>query len=73
MTSLSTRLLILVMLALLPALGFQAYTESQARNVRRQLVQDEVLRLLNLVRSEQQRIVDSAEQVLNVVAGDGRV
>jgi PAS domain S-box-containing protein len=59
---------LIVSLALVPALAFQAYTESQARHVRHQLVEDEALRLVHLVSAEQQRIVEGAEQVLDTIS-----
>jgi signal transduction histidine kinase len=62
-------LFLIVLVAMVPALGFQAYTEYQARNIRQQLVQDEALRLVRLVASGQQRIIEGAEQVLNVISG----
>jgi signal transduction histidine kinase/ActR/RegA family two-component response regulator len=65
---LQTKLFLIVLVAMLPALGFQAYTEFEARRTRQQLVQEEALRLVRLVASEQQRIVEGAEQVLNVIA-----
>ena len=67
--SLQARLLLVGAIALVPALGFQAYTESQARRTRQQLMEDEALRLVRLVAAEQQRIVEGAEQVLNTLAG----
>jgi PAS domain S-box-containing protein len=67
-TGLVARLLLLVSMALLPVLGFEIYAERDARQVRQQLMEDEALRLVRLVASEQQRIVDSAEQVLDVLA-----
>jgi len=63
------RLLLIVSAALVPAIAFQAYTESEARRTRQQLVEDEALRLVRMVASEQQRIVEGAEQVLNVLSG----
>ncbi len=56
-------------IALLPALAFQATTESEARHTRQQLVEDEALRLVRLVSAEQQRIVEGAEQALNAISG----
>jgi PAS domain S-box-containing protein len=53
------------MVALLPALGFHVYAESEARRVRHKTVEDEALRTVRLVNSEQQRIIEGAEQVLN--------
>ncbi len=62
-------MLLVVSIALVPALVFQAYTESAARLTRQQLVQDEALRLVRLVSAEQQRIVEGAEQALNAISG----
>ncbi len=67
--SLLTRLMLVVLVALVPALGFQAYTEREARHIRLQLVEVEALRLLRLVSTEQERIIDGAEQALNAIAG----
>ena len=69
MKSLLARLLLIVSIAVVPALAFQAYTEGEARRARQQLVEDEALRLVRLVASEQQRIVEGAEQVLAVIGG----
>jgi len=67
LNSLLARLMLVVSIALVPALGFQAYTESEARHARQQLVEDEAMRLMHLVSTEQQRITESAEQVLSLV------
>jgi PAS domain S-box-containing protein len=67
--SLLARLLLVVSIALVPALAFQIHTESQARHTRRLLVEDEAMRLVRLVSAEQQRIVEGAEQVLDVISG----
>ena len=67
--TLLARLLLIVSVALVPALGFQAYTESKARHIREQLVRDEAVRLLRLVSAEQQRIVEGAQQVLTTISG----
>ena len=69
MGSLLTRLLMAVAIGLLPALGFHAYAEFNARLVRQQLIEEEALRLVHLVSSEQQRIIDGAKQVLGVISG----
>ena len=58
------RRLLLVSLALLPVLGFEIYTGYDARQVRQQLMEDLALRP---VASEQQRIIDSTEQMLNAL------
>jgi PAS domain S-box-containing protein len=62
------RLIVLISVALLPVLGFESYTEYDARQVRQQLVEAEALRLLRVVSFEQQRVVDGAAQVLNAIA-----
>lgn len=69
MKSLKARLLAVVAVALIPALAIQAYTEMDARRVRQQLIQDEALRSVHLVSSEQDRIVEGAEQALDTLAG----
>ena len=69
MKRLLTRLLLVMSVAMLPALGFQIYTEHEARRVRAQLVEDEALSLMRLVSGEQYRIIEGAEQVLNTIAG----
>ena len=66
--SLVTRLAIVIGVALLPVLAFQIYIEAGARDTRQRAVRDEATRLLLLVRSEQQRIIEGAEQVLSVIA-----
>jgi len=67
MNSLLGRLLLVVAVAVLPALAFQAYTEEQARHARQQLLEDDALRLVRLVAAEQQRIIEGAEQMLTVL------
>ena len=69
MHSLLARLLVVITIALLPALAFQAYTAADARGVRQQLMEDEALRLVRLVSFEQQRIIEGAEQVLDAISG----
>jgi signal transduction histidine kinase/ActR/RegA family two-component response regulator len=69
MKRLLTRLLLVMSVAMLPALGFQIYTENEAHRVRAQLVRDEALSLLRQVSGEQYRIIEGAEQVLNAIVG----
>jgi len=73
LNSLLARLMLIVSVALVPALGFQIYNESGARRTRQLLVEDEALRLVRLVSAEQLRIVEGAEQVLDVIAGSPAV
>jgi len=67
--SLLARLLLIVWIALVPALALEAYTEMEAQRTRQQLVEEEALRLVRLVSAEQQRIAEGAEQVLDVISG----
>jgi signal transduction histidine kinase/CheY-like chemotaxis protein/HAMP domain-containing protein len=59
--------LLIVSIALVPALVFQAYNEYQADRIRQELVRGEALRLVQLVSSEQQRIIEGAQQVLTTI------
>ena len=67
--SLLARLLLVVSVAMVPALGLQVYTESGARHARQRFLDGEALRLMHVISSEQARIADGAEQVLNVLSG----
>ena len=69
MKSFLARLLLVVAVAVAPAVAFLAYSESEARHARQQLVEDEALRLVRLVGAEQQRILEGAKQVLDTLAG----
>ncbi len=71
--NLLTRLLLIVSVALVPALLFQISSEMEASRTRRQLVAGEALRLVQLVSAEQQRIVEGAQEVLTTVANAGSV
>jgi PAS domain S-box-containing protein len=71
--NLLARLLMIVAVALVPALAFQAYTEADARHVRQELIQEEALRLVHSVASEQQMIIEGADQVLDVISGASSV
>jgi len=69
MKSLLARLLVLVSVAMIPVVGFLAYSETEARHVRQHLMEDEALRLVRLVSGEQQQIVEAAEQTLTAISG----
>jgi len=71
--SLLARLLLVMAVALVPSLGFQAYLETEARGIRQRQVEDEALRIGRLVNAEQQQIVEGAEQVLNAIGGSPAV
>ena len=68
MKSVLARLMLVVAVALVPAVGLQIFNEAQARKVRQQLIEDEAMRYLHLVRAEQTRIIEGAEQTLDVIA-----
>ncbi len=68
MKSLLARFLLVVAAAALPSVALQLYSEGEARQVRQQLLQDEALRLVRNVASEQQRILDGADQLLSGIA-----
>jgi signal transduction histidine kinase len=59
---------VLILVALLPILGFEAYVEYDARHTRQQVVEDEALRLTRLVASGEQQLINGSEQVLDALA-----
>ncbi|WP_162530452.1 PAS domain-containing protein [Rhodovastum atsumiense] len=65
MKSISLRMLLTVFLALVPTLVFQTHTEREARHIRQQLMYDEAFRLMRHVASEQQQMIQGAEQLLS--------
>jgi PAS domain S-box-containing protein len=62
--SLLTRLFLLVLLAVLPAIGIQAYSEWELRRIREAQVHEEALRLARLANAEMNRITEGARQLL---------
>jgi len=66
--SILTRLVLLVLLATLPAIGIQAYNEFHARAAGEVRAAEEARRLLALIQDEQQRVVDGVREVLVTVA-----
>ena len=67
MRSVLARLMLVVFVALLPALGFTLYTEASSRRLRQELVQDEALRLVRLVNAQLEQAIEAAHQVLSVI------
>ncbi len=67
------RLLLLVLMALLPVLAFEIYTEWNARQVRQHIVEKEALRYVRTVNAQQRRIFDGAEQVLDTLVATNAV
>ncbi|MCW2244070.1 hybrid sensor histidine kinase/response regulator [Azospirillum canadense] len=66
--TLPTRLILLVLLATLPAIGIQAYNDFRARQAGEALAVEEASRLLTLIQDEQQRVIDGVREVLVTVA-----
>jgi signal transduction histidine kinase len=62
--TLSARLLILVVLAVLPAVAIEVWDELDLRAARRQEIRDDAMRLMRLVAAEQGRIGEGARQLL---------
>ncbi|CAH2599157.1 Histidine kinase [Rhodovastum atsumiense] len=67
MKSLFGRLLLITGLALLPALAFQLWTEIGARDIRRQAIHDEALRLVHIASSEQVQVLEGARQLMTAL------
>ncbi|WP_448205252.1 PAS domain-containing protein [Azospirillum sp. sgz302134] len=71
--TLLARLFALVLLAVLPAIGIQAYSVLQFRAEREQEVAAQAERLLHLVEGEQARIVDGARLMVTAIAESATV
>lgn len=67
-TSLRVRILMLVMLAVLPAFGLLLYTVSEERNMVARKAHDDALRLVQLVARDQEQLIDGAHQLLALIA-----
>lgn len=59
-SSLRTRIMLLVMLAVIPALGLLIYSANEQRSLAAQNAQDNALRLVRLVASDQEQIINNA-------------
>jgi signal transduction histidine kinase/ActR/RegA family two-component response regulator len=62
--SLRLRLLLLVILAIIPAVAIEIYGEVELRATRQGEIREESTRLLRLIRAEQERINEGARQLL---------
>jgi two-component sensor histidine kinase len=62
--TLRARLLLLILLAAVPTIAIEAYSEAQLRSTRQEEIRQEALRLMRLVTAEQERINASARQLL---------
>jgi signal transduction histidine kinase len=66
--SLRTRLLLLVLLAIIPALGLTLYTNLEERQLRKALVQEHAMRLSSLLSADYERLIQDARQFLATLA-----
>jgi signal transduction histidine kinase len=68
LASLRTRLLLLVLLAVIPALGLAFYTNLEERQLRKALVQEHAMRMSRLVSADHERLIEDARQLLLTLA-----
>ena len=66
--SLRTRLLLLVLLAVIPALGLALYTNLEERQLRKALVYEHAMRLSRLVSADYERVIEDARQLVVTLA-----
>src|SRR5262245_7358139 len=64
LASLRTRLLLLVLLAVIPALALTLYTNLEERQLRRAQVQEQAMRLARLVSADHERLIGDARRLL---------
>ena len=64
LASLRTRLLLLVLFAVIPALGLTLHTNLEERQLRRALVQEHAMRLSRLVSIDHERLIEEARRLL---------
>ena len=67
-SSLQARLLLLVLLAVIPALGLTLYTNLEERKLRKAQVQEHALRLARIVSADHQRLIENARKLLASLA-----
>ena len=65
---LQARLVLLVLLAVMPALGLALYSDFEERRLRRAQVQEEALRLARLLSADHERLIEAARQLLVALA-----
>jgi signal transduction histidine kinase len=66
--SLQARLVLLVLLAVMPALALALYSDFEERRLRRAQVQEEALRLARLLSADHERLIEAARQLLVALA-----
>jgi signal transduction histidine kinase len=64
LASVRTRLLLLVLLAVIPALALTLYTNLEERQLRRRLVQEQAMRLSRLVSVDHERLIEDTRRFL---------
>src|SRR5262245_44545043 len=64
LASLRTRLLLLVLLAAIPALVLTLYTNLEERQLRKALVQEHAMRLARLISADYERLIEDARQLV---------
>jgi signal transduction histidine kinase len=67
-TSLRTRLLLLVLLAVIPALGLTLYTNLEERQLRKAQVLEQAMRLSRFISADHERLIEDARQFLVTLA-----
>ncbi|MBE9007300.1 response regulator [Fortiea sp. LEGE XX443] len=67
-STLRTRLVLLVLLAIIPALGLILYTASEQRRTATAEAEQQTLRLARLVANNQKQVVDGTRQILMILA-----
>jgi signal transduction histidine kinase len=68
LASLRTRLLVLVLVAVIPALGLTLYTNLEERQLRKALVQEHAMRLSRLVSADHERLIEDTRRFLVTLA-----
>src|SRR5262245_3766525 len=68
LASLRIRLLLLVLLAVIPALALTLYTNLEERQLRKAQVQEQAMRLSRLVSADHERLIDDARQLVLTLA-----
>ena len=64
LASLRTRLLLLVLLAVIPPLGLTLYTNLEERQLRKALVYEHAMRLSRIVSADYERVIENARRLL---------
>jgi signal transduction histidine kinase len=68
LASVRARLLLLVLLAVIPALGLALYTNLEERQLRKTQVEEQAMRLSRLVSADHERLIEDARQLLVTLA-----